>query len=484
MKKTIYSIICTLGVITMFAQNNVGIGTTAPDPKAILELNSTDQGFLPPRLTYLQRLNLSTPIPAGLIIYCTDCAVYGELQVYSAVSNSWRNAVNDEASGGIYSNQMGSDIDGEAVDDRSGRSVSISADGTRVAIGSPVISSVRVFEWDGNFWNKMGLNLNGETAQDNFGSSVSISSDGNRLAVGATGNDGVNGSNSGHTRVFQWDGTAWNQMGADIDGEAIDDRSGISVSLSSFGTVLAVGADQNDDNGSNSGHVRIYDWDGTSWNQKGVDLDGEANNDRSGTSVSISANGNQVAIGAHLNDGNGSNSGHVRVYDWNGTNWAQLGSDINGEIVGDQSGRSVAIAASGTRIVIGATRNYTSSLQQGHARVYDWNGTGWVQFGPDINGKSNFQEQFGYSVAISADGQRIAVSSIRNAANGNLAGQVRVFQHNGTKWARLGPDINGEAAGDNSGYSVSLSADGGRVAIGAPQNDGFGLNAGHVRVFE
>ena len=50
-------------------------------------------------------------------------------------------------------------------------------------------------------------------------------------------------------------------IGADIDGEATSDDSGWSVSLSSDGTTVAIGALYNDDNGNNSGHVRIYSWD-------------------------------------------------------------------------------------------------------------------------------------------------------------------------------------------------------------------------------
>jgi hypothetical protein len=49
------------------------------------------------------------------------------------------------------------------------------------------------------------------------------------------------------------------QIGADIDGEAVDDWSGNSVSLSSDGSIMAIGAPLNDGNGSNSGHVRVYD---------------------------------------------------------------------------------------------------------------------------------------------------------------------------------------------------------------------------------
>ena len=108
--------------------------------------------------------------------------------------------------------------------------------------------------------------------------------------------------------------TTIDQVGSDIDGEAADDYSGISTSLSSDGTIVAIGAFGNDDNGNSSGHVRLYEWDGTAWQQKGNDIDGEAVGDNSGWSVSLSSDGTIVAIGAYSNDGNGNSSGHVRVY--------------------------------------------------------------------------------------------------------------------------------------------------------------------------
>ena len=88
--------------------------------------------------------------------------------------------------------------------------------------------------------------------------------------------------------------------GADIDGEAADDLSGQSVSLSSDGTTVAIGANQNDGNGSTSGHVRIYAWNSatSAWEQQGADIDGEAADDYSGYSVSLSSDGTTVAIGA------------------------------------------------------------------------------------------------------------------------------------------------------------------------------------------
>ena len=93
----------------------------------------------------------------------------------------------------------------------------------------------------------------------------------------------------------------WVQLGSDIDGEAHDDFFGHSVSLSSDGTIVAIGAYGNDGNGNSSGHVRVYEWDVSAWVQRGSDIDGEAAGDRGGWSVSLSSDGNIVAIGAYSN---------------------------------------------------------------------------------------------------------------------------------------------------------------------------------------
>ncbi|KAL3806159.1 hypothetical protein ACHAXA_004416 [Cyclostephanos tholiformis] len=148
-------------------------------------------------------------------------------------------------------------------------------------------------------------------------------------------NDG-NGVNSGHVRVYSWNGSVYTQRGNDIDGEAAGDYSGYSVSLSNDGNILAIGAPYNDGNGVDSGHVRVYSWNGSVYTQRGNDINGEAAGDNSGYSVSLSNDGNILAIGAYANDGNGGvDSGHVRVYSWNGSVYTQRGNDINGEAAGD-----------------------------------------------------------------------------------------------------------------------------------------------------
>ena len=101
--------------------------------------------------------------------------------------------------------------------------------------------------------------------------------------------------------------------------------------------------------------------------QIGLDIDGEAEIDYSGDSVSLSADGSVVAIGAYGNDGNGSDSGHVRIYQNVNGNWLQLGNDINGEAADDYSGGSVSLSADGSTVAIGAPRNDDNGANSGHA---------------------------------------------------------------------------------------------------------------------
>ena len=384
--------------------------------------------------------------------------------------------------------QLGSDIDGEAAGDWSGWSVSSSSNGDVVAIAGigndgngQDAGHVRVFQWDGSLWEQVGTDIDGEETGDESGRSVFLSDDGQTLAVGAHLNNG-NGSDSGHVRIYKWSGSAWQQMGSDINGEAAGDRLGQTVSLSSDGRIMAVGSRQNANNGDNSGHARIYRWSGSVWEQMGSDIDGEATDDYSGFEVTLSSDGQTIAIGAVLNDGNGPDSGHVRIYRWSGSAWEQLGSDINGEAAGDHLGWSVSLSSDGESVAIGAILNDGNGPDAGHVRIYRWSGSAWEQLGGDIDGEAA-GDHLGWSVSLSSNGESVAVGTVLNDGNGHESGHVQIYRWNGAAWQQLGADIDGEAAGDQSGSSISLSADGKTLVVGARFNNGNGEQAGHARIF-
>ena len=274
-------------------------------------------------------------------------------------------------------------------------------------------------------------------------------------------------------------GGNWSQVGADIDGEAADDWSG-SVSISADGTRVAIGAEGNDGTGTDVGHVRVYAESGGTWTQVGADIDGEA---AGYLSIYLSSDGTRVAIGAAYNDGTGTDAGHVRVYAESGGMWTQVGADIDGEAAGDWPGVSVSMSSDGTRVAIGAMYNDGTGDKAGHVRVYSESGGTWTQVGADIDGEAA-DDWPGVSVSMSSDGTRVAIGAMYNDGTGDKAGHVRVYSESGGTWTQVGADIDGEAADDWSGFSVSMSSDGTRVAIGAPYNDGTGTDAGHVRVYD
>jgi hypothetical protein len=384
--------------------------------------------------------------------------------------------------------QVGNSINGEAPWDRSGYSISLSADGKTVAIGAHKndgingndTGHVRVYDWDGAQWSQRGTDIDGEAPNDWSGWSISLSKDATTVAIGAHYND----SHSGHVRIYKWIGNAWTQAGQDIDGKA-SDFAGWSVSLSGNGNRVAIGA-PGVHAGDAIGRARIYDLgEGNVWSQLGDDIEGEGSRDRFGRSVSLSCDGNTVAIGASDNDGNGDNSGHVRVYDWNGNVWVQRGGDIDGEAAYDRSGHGISLSADGNTVAIGAYENDGTANVAGHVRIYDWYGNAWVQRGSDIDGQAR-GDYSGLFVSLSAEGNTVAIGAYENdGINGPGSGHARVYSWDGhaNAWIRLGVDLDGEAPNDWSGWSVSLSADGTTVAVSAPQNDDNGSEAGNVRVF-
>jgi len=376
--------------------------------------------------------------------------------------------------------QKGIDINGEATSDLSGSAVSM-PDRNTVVIGAPYNNNgsitdaghARVYSWNGSAWVQKGQDINGQWANEHAGSAVCMP-DANTLAIGSPV---YNGSmhNEGRVRVYVWDGVGWYQKGSDIKGEKNYDKAGSSVSMPDANTV-AIGAYMNDGSGTDAGHVRVYKWSGSAWVQKGTDLDGAASQDMFGWSVSM-PDSNTVAMGAPIHSGNGAQSGQVRVYSWDGFAWMQKGTDIDGEATNDLSGWSVSMADA-NNIAIGARSNDGNGSNAGQVRIYSWNGSAWIQKGSDIDGEAA-GDGSGYSLCM-PDVNTVAVGAPDNYGNGSEAGHVRIYSWDGNSWVKKGIDLNGENSHVLEGYAVSMP-DAHTVAIGARQ--GGSSYAGQVRVY-
>ena len=353
--------------------------------------------------------------------------------------------------------QIGNDIDGSSNDIGFGRALSLSDNGNIVAIGAPNSDyngndsgHVSIFQNINNTWTQIGNDIVGENGNDNFGYSISLSNDGTTIAIGGIGND-INGFESGYVKIFKLINNTWNQIGSDIYGEAFSNYSGWSVDLSGDGNIVAISAIFNSDNGNQSGHVRVFENINNSWTQIGNDIDGENSGDFFGSSISISDNGNIIAIGALYNDGNGFDSGHVRVFENINNIWTQIGNDIDGEYSGDNFGRSVSISNNGDILVVGAPINTENQIDSGHARIYININSIWTKVGDDIDGEYS-EDFFGNSVSISGDGELVAISAPNNDQYAQDSGYVRIFSI-ASELALL--EVIDDINGNNNGVNIT-----------------------------
>ena len=344
-------------------------------------------------------------------------------------------------------------------------------------------------------WTQIGPDILGDVNDDRLGfrNALAMDSTGNTIAVGAAYNDNLF-PNSGYARVMDWDGSNWVQRGNDIIGtDTIYEATGYAVDLSSDGMTLAVSSPW----GWNSldykcGNVRVFDWDGISWIQRGSDIEGEGDpnplywGDVFGWSLQLNSSGDYIIVGAPSNSrlpGTQSFQGHARVYHWDGTTWNQVGQDIDGPMSFGtvEFGFSVGINNEGDRIIVGG-RSYTglnpSDQEKGMALTLEFNGSVWVPLGDTIFG-SNLGDKLGNSVDISGDGNTIVIAA--PTAN-NFNGETKIFDWNGINWVQRGTDILGSSSSNMtlSGSTTALSNNGAVLTIG---EHGADFNKGAVRSY-
>lgn len=205
-----------------------------------------------------------------------------------------------------------------------------------------------MYRFNGTDWDQVGNDIIGASSEDHLGWSVALSADGNIAAISSP----FYGSYSnGRVQVYMWDGTSWTKAGNPITGSS-NDRAGLSIALSSYGNILAIG---HPGHGSTDyGTVRVYTYGGsTSWARVGGDIDGGDKNSLSGSSVALSSSGMTLAIGSPGSDGN-MRPGSVEVYTYNGTAWNIYGNRLNGTKVADEFGCSVSLSSDGKTLAVGA----------------------------------------------------------------------------------------------------------------------------------
>ena len=241
--------------------------------------------------------------------------------------------------------------------------------------------SVYLYNLDGTGETK--ITASDGAADDSFGFSVAIAN--NRIAVGAFARDVGTISDAGSVYIYDLDG---NEVGIITASDAADsDRFGNSVAIAH--NKIVVGSYLDDTTPVNSGSIYVYDLDGT--NEVKIIASDAAASDLNGYSVAIGSN--KIVAGAYSNDDGGSASGSVYVYDLDGTNEVKItASDAT---AGDFFGLSVAVGHN--KIAVGATGDDDNGSSSGSVYLYNLDGTGEVKLTPS-DGASG--DRFGSSVAI------------------------------------------------------------------------------------
>lgn len=342
-----------------------------------------------------------------------------------------------------------------------------------------------VFVNNGSTWSQVQrLTASDGSSNDGFGISVSLSVNGSVMLVGANGKS-VGGNNSqGAAYVFVNNGTSWvqEQRLTANDGSA-SDFFGRSVAVSSNGSVLLVGAEQKIVGGNaGQGAVYVYLSTGDTWLQvqRLTASDGSAG-DYFGYSVSLSSDGGVVLVGAKGKSvGGNSSQGAVYVFVNAGSAWSQVQRLIatDGSPFG-YFGHSLSLSSNGSVALVGANgfRTY-----QGAAYVFVRDGSTWVQAQRLGANDGVDYDNFGTSVALSSNGSVALVSAPFKGAV-TFDGAAYLFVSNGSVWLQVDGRLTNAGLMSNAvGGCVSLSSDASvaLVGVGYPSFASFGNFSEHA----
>lgn len=374
--------------------------------------------------------------------------------------------------------QMGSDIEGFTHDIRFGDAISLSSDGSIIVVGAPAFGNnkglVKTYQYNVDGWSLMGNSMYGEESGDYFGSSVQISADGQTIVAGAPYNDNSNGEWSGMVKIYEFDGSLWQQKGGDLIGDYFSDQFGFCVDISADGSIVAIGAYLNDENGNDAGQAKIFSYESGSWQAMGDPILGDNPDDGFGANLSLNASGTSIAIGTSNFFNYDVNT---KIFNYNGTSWEQIGNPIPGETNG-ATGMDLSLNAAGNILAIGEYLGGPTGA--GQVKVFENIDNNWDQIADPIYGSTLF-DYFGSSVSINETGNRIAIGTMGDDVSGANSGTAYLYEYNNVFWEEI---FSIEAAvPDDKVARVSLNAEGDIMAVGAPFNDANGSKSGCVKIY-
>jgi hypothetical protein len=285
----------------------------------------------------------------------------GAVYVFTRTGTSWTQTAKLTASDAVSNDQFG-------------YSVYLSADASSAIIGARGFSSNRgavyVFTRSGTTWTQQTkITASDGASNDYFGQSMFLLSDGNTAFIGARGDD----SGRGSVYVFTRSGNSWAQQTKLVSSDrAVEDYFGSVISVSKDGSILLIGAYYDDDRGSNSGSVYYFTRSGNTWIQQSkLNASDGAAVDVFGCSISMSDDGTVALIGAQGDDDRGTDSGSIYVFTRDENVWSQQTKLIASDgAASDQFGLMVFISGDGSTAITGAFNNDDRGSNSGAAYFF------------------------------------------------------------------------------------------------------------------
>jgi len=298
-----------------------------------------------------------------------------------------------------------------AADDSFGQSVSVGSG--HIVVGASGdddngsgSGSAYIFNLSGTQLAK--IKASDAAAGDDFGNRVAVGS--GRIVVGAPGDDAP-GSDSGSAYIFNLSGTQLAKIKA--SDAAAGDLFGLPVAVGS-GRIV-VGSYSDDDNGSASGSAYIFDLNGNQLAK--IKASDGALNDFFGLSVAVGSG--RIVVGATGDDDNGSASGSVYIFDLKGTQLAKITAPDGG--ADDLFGTSVAVGSG--RIVVGATGDDDTAFQSGAIYVFDLDGTYLTK----IKAADADTGAGGFGGSVSVNSGKIVVGRVGADTSVSISGAAYIF---------------------------------------------------------
>jgi len=341
--------------------------------------------------------------------------------------------------------------------------------------GVNLVSTLSTFSitFDPNWANPTGTKLavSNLSAADRYGFSVAISGDGNYAIVGSERED-TGGGDRGGAYIYLRSGSSWSEQALIQASDAANgDYFGTSVSISTNGTYAIAGAYGV---GTFVGAAYVFTRSGSTWTQQAKLTASDAQtSDYFGELVAISGDGNYAIVGAQYEDGGSGDpaldAGAVYVYVRSGSSWSEQAilraSDAEAS---DRFGNSIEINSDGSYIIVGARLEDTTFSGAGSAYIFTRSGSTWTQQAKIQASNAGDGDGFGYSVAISGDGNYAISGAFFEDTGGSNTGSAYIFSRSGSTWTQQ-QQIQSTNVNDNDrfGTCVSMNSDGTYVVVGA-----------------